>query len=542
MFYAHLLLSKRGPLAKIWLAAHWEKKLTKAHIFECNLETTIESIMFPKVTIALRTSGHLLLGVVRIYHRKAKYLLSDCNEAFIKMKMAFRPGAMDLPEDNQEATYNAITLPEEFYDFDIQLPDLNAIDVAEHFTLNQSRAEDITLREDYGRDILHGGFGEDLEVFRHDSSFDGSIVMSTNDSFLPEQSSTSLHEEEKNAFTQDGFGDEGLAADVFDKLLVADSNALNAESIDVSKEVTLPPDLSSEENYPAVGLKGAVPDQPGANDDLVDHTTLLSNEEEAFVLEPVDVSAPVERKRSKRRRNLLVDGEKELSSGTMRQQLMDFTDTVTSVDIAPPTRKLMQWKEMGGIEWLLSNPSQPLINSDLLLVFTRCLLPHGSKNVRKGRAEPEMERMRQQPDGMETTLLEEPGYPQESRLTDTGSSCTDEPSRIEPHTPENGGVDLLSEATVQEKASRSAEEHLETVESDHDDKRTMELLRSLRMLNQSGLSSFSLLKLCRNNYRKQASAKFYSFLVLKKQSAIELKQIRPYSDIIATPGATFHSL
>ncbi|MEE6506475.1 hypothetical protein FKM82_007687 [Ascaphus truei] len=291
MFYAHLLLSKRGPLAKIWLAAHWEKKLTKAHIFECNLETTIESIMFPKVTIALRTSGHLLLGVVRIYHRKAKYLLSDCNEAFIKMKMAFRPGAMDLPEDNQEATYNAITLPEEFYDFDIQLPDLNAIDVAEHFTLNQSRAEDITLREDYGRDILHGGFGEDLEVFRHDSSFDGSIVMSTNDSFLPEQSSTSLHEEEKNAFTQDGFGDEGLAADVFDKLLVADSNALNAESIDVSKEVTLPPDLSSEENYPAaVGLKGAVPDQPGANDDLVDHTTLLSNEEEAFVLEPVDVS------------------------------------------------------------------------------------------------------------------------------------------------------------------------------------------------------------------------------------------------------------
>lgn len=42
--------------------------------------------------MALRTSGHLLLGVVRIYHRKAKYLLADCNEAFIKIKMAFRPG------------------------------------------------------------------------------------------------------------------------------------------------------------------------------------------------------------------------------------------------------------------------------------------------------------------------------------------------------------------------------------------------------------------------------------------------------------------
>lgn len=124
--------------------------------------------------MALRTSGHLLLGVVRIYHRKAKYLLADCNEAFIKIKMAFRPGekltlsttktetlsslsfhsyfcrlkivalgqcvlyksfenvasfvcdkgVVDLPEENREAAYNAITLPEEFHDFDQPLPDL----------------------------------------------------------------------------------------------------------------------------------------------------------------------------------------------------------------------------------------------------------------------------------------------------------------------------------------------------------------------------------------------------------------------------------
>jgi hypothetical protein len=40
--------------------------------------------------MALRTTGHLLLGIVRIYSRKAKYLLADCNEAFMKIKMAFR--------------------------------------------------------------------------------------------------------------------------------------------------------------------------------------------------------------------------------------------------------------------------------------------------------------------------------------------------------------------------------------------------------------------------------------------------------------------
>lgn len=74
--------------------------------------------------MALRTSGHLLLGVVRIYSRKAKYLLADCNEAFVKIKMAFRPGMVDLPEDNHIAAANAITLPEVFHDFDTAMPDL----------------------------------------------------------------------------------------------------------------------------------------------------------------------------------------------------------------------------------------------------------------------------------------------------------------------------------------------------------------------------------------------------------------------------------
>lgn len=31
---------------------------------------------------------------------------------------------VDLPEENREAAYNAITLPEEFHDFDQPLPDL----------------------------------------------------------------------------------------------------------------------------------------------------------------------------------------------------------------------------------------------------------------------------------------------------------------------------------------------------------------------------------------------------------------------------------
>ena len=37
--------------------------------------------------LTLRVSGQLLLGVVRIYSRKTRYLLEDCNEALTKIKL-----------------------------------------------------------------------------------------------------------------------------------------------------------------------------------------------------------------------------------------------------------------------------------------------------------------------------------------------------------------------------------------------------------------------------------------------------------------------
>lgn len=51
MFYANFVLSKKGPLAKIWLAAHWDKKLTKAHVFDTNIDSSVEAIMQPQVNL-----------------------------------------------------------------------------------------------------------------------------------------------------------------------------------------------------------------------------------------------------------------------------------------------------------------------------------------------------------------------------------------------------------------------------------------------------------------------------------------------------------
>lgn len=51
-------------------------------------DDSVDAIMGQEIEVmALRLSGQLLLGVVRIYSRKAKYLLDDCNEALLKIKM-----------------------------------------------------------------------------------------------------------------------------------------------------------------------------------------------------------------------------------------------------------------------------------------------------------------------------------------------------------------------------------------------------------------------------------------------------------------------
>ncbi|RMB95759.1 hypothetical protein DUI87_27872 [Hirundo rustica rustica] len=368
MFYVNFLINKRGPLAKIWLAAHWEKKLTKAHIFECNVEATVQKILTPKFAIALRTSGHLLLGVVRIYHRKAKYLLADCSEALTKMKTAFRPGLLDLPEVNFEAAYQSITLPEEFHDFEAPLPDVKAIDVAEHFTLNQSRPEEITLAEDYDSSILlcDRNFDEEADALRRQSFFEGSVLMSSNSLVAdPNSASTSgdksvLHED-VYCFQDDQFGDEQDAADMIEILLRHEENALDKDILDVEEAHPLSQDLP--ENSTATESNCADTIVKDVNHTMSE--TVLLFQEEEFVLEPVDDTAVTQRKKKQRKRKVLVDVEKELSCHTIYKQLTDCTDLLATLDLAPPTKKTMMWKEWGGVDKLLTRAAQPVNHAEL---------------------------------------------------------------------------------------------------------------------------------------------------------------------------------
>merc|ERR1712223_1995699 len=94
--------------------------------------------------------------------------------------------------------------------------------------------------------------------------------------------------------------------------------------------------------------------------DDVETTTLLHNEEESFALAPVEASAMKGPYRTKRKRKLIVDEVKAISGEEMKGQLSDTGDIVTTLDLAPPTKRLMHWKETGGVEKLFALPGKNL--------------------------------------------------------------------------------------------------------------------------------------------------------------------------------------
>lgn len=44
MFYSQFVLAKKGPLGKVWLAAHWGKKLNKTEIFKTDIAESVGTV------------------------------------------------------------------------------------------------------------------------------------------------------------------------------------------------------------------------------------------------------------------------------------------------------------------------------------------------------------------------------------------------------------------------------------------------------------------------------------------------------------------
>jgi len=128
MFYEAQILCQHGQLGKVWIAAHWDKKLSKTTLSQvsssnivkdagtwiwrdspvflravvfcvsCGRQYAAESMALTLVycilevilshegAFSLRLRGHLLFGLCRIYYKKVDFLYSDCTKVLVKIK------------------------------------------------------------------------------------------------------------------------------------------------------------------------------------------------------------------------------------------------------------------------------------------------------------------------------------------------------------------------------------------------------------------------------------------------------------------------
>ncbi|CAF1388697.1 unnamed protein product [Adineta steineri] len=148
--------------------------------------------------------------------------------------MAFRPGIVGMDgtnnhhnnqdSDTREVSIAAITLPENFHDFDLIDLNIDYIDDPSRFQIHQARAEEITLKEDFISVPmpLDDDFGDangldEPEFFR---KFQPSLHYNAQNSNM-ELDSTNIRKEQSIArpfgddpFALDGFGDFAAPASV----------------------------------------------------------------------------------------------------------------------------------------------------------------------------------------------------------------------------------------------------------------------------------------------------------------------------------------
>lgn len=302
--YSDQLLSKQGPLAHVWLAANYDKRLSKQQLLNTNIiqsshiisthpisyqssqvsqTTTVDNAK----TITLRLSGQLLLGIVRIYSRKTKYLLDDVNDILYKLKNSFKyanggvligselsKNLINLaPQQTIVSNVESITLADQVADFDLLYQDdLNLGDdlgttntntlfsqVSNANSLNDSsfnydqsieipRFNDSTMNNSNIDDDLELDF--ELGDNDNDNLFDQSIEVGRNVSQLPENSpdvsilsdlnkDSSAHNDDNSGFDFD-FDDNPLET-IDEARPTLNADDVDNETSDNNEPITPPP-------------------------------------------------------------------------------------------------------------------------------------------------------------------------------------------------------------------------------------------------------------------------------------------------------------
>nr|POF20152.1 isoform 2 of sister chromatid cohesion 1 protein 2 [Quercus suber] len=178
MFYSQCLLSSKGPLGAIWVAAYFFKKLKKTQIAETNISSSVDKILQDELdVVTYRVLAYLLLGVVRIFSKKVEYLFDDCHKVLIKINDFVVSTKANEHVENFCAPYFSITLPERFeldaFDLEI-IEDVSGGNVVpyEQITLKDGSRKNEKMGQ-YSLDKYHY---EDFSLFQTTCSTDYTLA------------------------------------------------------------------------------------------------------------------------------------------------------------------------------------------------------------------------------------------------------------------------------------------------------------------------------------------------------------------------------
>lgn len=342
------------------------------------------------------------------------YLLQDCQDAAFKIKSAFRPGVVDLPDGKTEAAISAITLPEMFdfiNDFDmIAEPQLHMEPSTTANIRNITLVEDISSIHVDDPLLMHEGreWSEIGSIGGGTINIKDSTDQNLNDSGISLKNNFDLFD---RPALDDGFGGQlgvGIVDDEDDVFNMPMPENIHKESITLEnghKEnndnenliSNRPPSSLSEASDNSFGAPASfgpstpdstigdvdpfnsIADNANLDNQLNEDRNVANNTEEdaapnTLVLEPIDTQQLDKKRKRRKKIGMVIDEVKTLSGEEMKAQLSDTTDIVTGLDLAPPNKILMNWKKTGLSDKLFTLPERTIAAKSLTQYYSRNLI------------------------------------------------------------------------------------------------------------------------------------------------------------------------
>jgi double-strand-break repair protein rad21 homolog len=398
MFYHSFILGQRGPLAKIWLAAHYDKKLGKKEVISANIETCVDSIINSRLSLSLRTTSHLLLGVTKLLHKQANYLLKDLEHAAFFLDSKSK--SVDLPKPRIQARLKDITLPEminfddnfelipdppimnefkfkSYLDKNKLIEDLDTISFADPllsvldcYSTRQPNGDHqfkINL-EDLDKPITDDGFGEPyvsnidqfFEDIPQDQGFEHVYALTqTEREPVASEDVDRLQRSTKVSFD--------VASDSIQMIqdvnrLKIDDLTRSVSSIEVGRDATSLTELKDQAD--AISTRKSIEIVRGPS---MERQSLTRFKHQQIILEPLEVEVTEQVK--KKQKKLAVDARITLNKEQFLKRLHPYNDTIGVLNLAPSTKKMVQLGEQTAIRNLMSQFMRHKISFQLKQVY-----------------------------------------------------------------------------------------------------------------------------------------------------------------------------